>query len=169
MSAQSVWQLIKHTAGRWNAINAPQLGAALAFYTMTAIAPLLVVCVGIAGMVFGAAAARGEIASQVQNLVGPAGAAFIQSMLRHVSKPSSGILAASVGFFMLLFGASGVFLQLRDSLNAVWGVKAGSSGLTGMVKYRFYGFLMVLGVGFLLLVSLALSASLAAAGKFFGG
>ena len=167
---KSVWSLIKETASRWSDINAPRLGAALAFYTMLSVAPLTVVCIGIAGMVFGQQAAQGQIMLQLQGLIGVEGARTIQDLVRHASKPASGIVATGVGILLLLFGASGVFGELRDSLNTVWGVKStSSSGLAGMVKYRFVSFAMVLGVGFLLLVSLLLSAGIAAAGTFVGG
>jgi len=168
VTATSVWDLIKRTASSWSDINAPRLGAALAFYTMLSMAPLLVVCIGIAGAIFGPEAAQDRIAWQIQNVVGYEGGQAIQALLKHADKPSEGIIAAVVGFFMLLFGASGVFWELRDSLNLVWGVKGpNSSGLMGMVKYRFASFAMVLGIGFLLLVSLVLSAAIAAAGKLF--
>ena len=131
-------------------------------------APLLVVCIGIAGAIFGQEAAQDRIAWQIQNVVGYQGGQAIQALLQHADKPSEGIVAAVVGFFMLLFGASGVFGELRDSFNLVWGVKfSGGSGLMGMIKYRFASFAMVLGIGFLLLVSLVLSAAIAAAGKLF--
>jgi membrane protein len=170
VTANSVWDLIKRTASSWNEINAPRLGAALAFYTMLSIAPLLVVCIGIAGAIFGQEAAQDRIAWQIQNVVGYQGGQVIQALLKHADKPASGILAAVVGFFMLLFGASGVFGELRDSLDLVWGVKGPQgSGIKGLIKYRFASFAMVLGIGFLLLVSLVLSAAIAAAGKLFSG
>lgn len=166
----SVWDLIKRTASSWSDINAPRLGAALAFYTMWSIAPLLVLCLGIAGLVFGPEAAQNQIAAQIQNITGPTSGEAIQALLAHAANPSHGIIAAVVGFIMLLFGASGVFGELRDSLNLVWGAKSTSgAGLMGMIKYRFFSFAMVLGVGFLLLVSLMVSAGIAAAGKLFQG
>jgi membrane protein len=164
----SIWELLKATASRWFAINAPRLGAALAFYTMLSIAPLLVVCIGIAGMVFGQKAAQDQIAYQIQNVVGYESSRIIQALLQHTGPPASGAAAAMVGLFMLFFGASGVFGELRDSLNEVWGVRASnSSGIMAMIRYRFFSFAMVLGIGFLLLVSLILSAVIAAAGKAF--
>jgi membrane protein len=167
---KSVWELIKQTASSWSDINAPRLGAALAFYTLLSIAPLLVVCIGIAGVIFEPKAAQEQIAYQIQNVVGYSNAQTLQSLLQHEAKAGSGIAAATVGFLTLLFGASGVFGELRDSLNAVWGAKSTSgAGLMGMIKYRFFSFAMVLGIGFLLLVSLILSAAIAAAGKFFQG
>ena len=166
----SVLCLIKQTIANWNEINASSKGAALAFYTMLSVAPLLVVSIGIAALAFGRQAVEGQVVWQIQNLVGRDGAEVIQSLLASASRPASGILATVIGTLMLLFGASGVFGELRDSLNAVWRVKpASGSGLRGMIRYRFFSFAMVLGIGFLLMVSLLLSALLAAAGKFFGG
>src|SRR5215469_3591515 len=168
VTLKSVWELIKKTASSWSEINAPRLGAALAYYTMLSVAPLLVVCIGIAGLVFGHKAAQDQIAYQIQNVVGTQGSQAIQSLLANASQPSQSLTATVIGFLVLLFGASGVFGELRDSLNLVWGAPSTSgAGLIGMVKYRFFSFAMVLGVGFLLLVSLVLSAAIAAAGKFF--
>lgn len=165
---REVGELLKETASRWIALNAPRLGAALAYYTMLSIAPLLVVCAGIAGLIFGAKAAQSQIVWQIQNVIGPQGGQVLQSLLLDAGKPAHGIFATAVGLFMLLVGASAVFGDLRDSLNLVWGVKSNSSTrLVDVIKYRFFSFAMVLGIGFLLLVSLVLSAAIAAAGKFF--
>src|SRR3954469_21442396 len=117
VSATSIWDLIKRTASSWSEINAPRLGAALAYYTLLSIAPLLVVCIGIAGLIFGPKAAQDQIAYQIQNVVGSQGSVAIQSLLQNADKPAAGITAAVVGFVTLLFGASGVFGELRDSLN----------------------------------------------------
>ena len=161
-------QLLIETFSRWMDINAPRLGAALAFYTMLSIAPLLVVCVAVAGLFFRQEAVQGQIIYQIQGIVGTQGGELLQSVLQHASSISGSALAAAVGFLMLLFGASGVFGELHDSLNLVWGVKTSSgTGLKAMIRYRFFSFAMVLGIGFLLMVSLVLSAAIAAAGKFF--
>lgn len=168
MTLRSVWDLIRRTASSWNDLNAPHLGAALAFYAIFSMAPLLIISVAIAGFVFGQQVAQGQILRQIQGLVGTAGAQAIQSILQHLSHTSSGVAATAVGVIVLLFGASGVFCELRDSLNAVWGVKTPGAGLKGMIRYRFFSFALVLSIGFLLLVSLVLSAALAAAGKYFG-
>lgn len=168
MSATSVWELIKRTAASWDKINAPRLGAALAFYTLLSVAPLLVVSIGIAGMVFGQEEVRGHLAYQVQALIGAQGGRAVLSLLESASKPGAGFAATSVGFLTLLWGASGVFGELRDSLNAVWGVQTNTAtGVMPIIKQRFISFAMVLGIGFLLLVSLVLSAVISMVGKFF--
>src|SRR5262249_6235888 len=142
---------------------------ALAYYTLLSMAPLLVLSVGIAGIVFGAKAVQEQIQYQMQTLVGPQGGEALRMLLEHMGPPAEGITAAVLGFGVLLFSASGVFGELRDSLNLVWNRPTTSSGgLMGLVRYRFFSFAMVLAVGFLLLVSLVLSAAIAAAGKFFG-
>jgi membrane protein len=168
LTLKSIWELIKQTASSWSRINAPHLGAALAFYTMWSIAPLLVLCLGIAGIVFGPEAARSQVAAQIQNITGPAGSETIQALLAQADNQAHSLLAAVIGLVISLFGASGVFGELRDSLNLVWGVRSTSgAGLRGMIHYRFFSFAIVLGVGFLLLVSLLISAGIAAAGKLF--
>jgi membrane protein len=163
----SIKGLLHDTWESWIAVNAPRLGAALAFYTALSMAPLLIFCIGVASLIFGRKAAQGQIIWQAGRFIGEQGGAVIQSMLLESSKGSTGIVWAMVGVFMLIFGASGVFGELRDSLNLVWGVKTTSSGLKGMVRYRFVSFAMVVGIGFLLIVSLLVSAAIAAAGKFF--
>jgi membrane protein len=106
---KSLWDLVKETGSSWDKINAPRLGAALAFYTLLSVAPLIVVCIAIAGMIFGHEAATGQIRYQIQNMVGNEGGKVLESLLENAYKPAQGITAAAVGFFMLLFGASGVF------------------------------------------------------------
>jgi membrane protein len=164
---KSVWDLIRRTGSNWHSVNAPRLGAALAYYTMLSTAPLVVLSIAICGLVFGRQAAQGQILGQIEEFVGYQGGQAIQEILRHAREPSSGYTAAAIGLLVLLWGASGVFGELHDSLNLVWGVEtSGGSGLRGLIKYRFFSFAMVLAIGFLLLVSLLLSAGIAAAGKF---
>src|SRR5215471_17793097 len=103
VTLRSIWDLIQGTASSWSEINAPRLGAALAFYTMLSIAPLLVVSIGIAGLAFGQQAAEGRIVDQIRGLVGTNGGEIIKELLRHAAKPAAGILAATLGFFVLLF------------------------------------------------------------------
>jgi len=166
---KSIWGLNLCTFARWNEINAPRLGAALAFYTTLSIAPLLVLCVSIAGLVFGPKLAQGDVIAQVENVIGPEAGKILQGLLLDASKLSHGLTAAGVGIVLLLFGASSVFTELRDAMNSVWNVKnTTSGGIKGMIKYRFFAFALVLGIGFLLLVSLLFSAALAAVGLYFG-
>lgn len=164
------WHLAKKTFSDWSAARAPRLGAALAYYTALSIAPLLLIVVAIVGLAFGDEAARGQIVGQLQGLIGTEGARAVEDVLQHSRDAESGTLAAVIGGFTLLLSAGGVFAQLQDALNAVWGVepKAGS-GWWAIVKSRFLSMAMVLGVGFLLLVSLVLSAGVAAAGDVLAG
>jgi Predicted membrane protein len=160
--------LLKDTAQKWSADKAPRLGAALSYYTVFSLVPLLVLTIAIAGLAFGKEAAQHAMMAQIESLVGPQSAAAVQQMLEIAQKPSSGIFASLIAIGTLLLGASGVFAQLQDALNTVWGIepKAGR-GIWGAIKDRFFSFMAVLGTGFLLLVSLVLSAALAAFGKLF--
>ena len=165
---RSIWSLIKQTAGSWNDLNASHLGAALSFYTMFSMAPLVLISIAIAGFIFGREAAQGQVIWQIQQMVGAAGAETIQNILQHTANTSTGITSTIVGIILLLFGASSVFGELRDSMNAVWGVKTPGSGLRGIVQYRLFSCVLVIAIGFVLLLSLLVSAGLAAAGKYFG-
>ena len=164
------WTLLKEAFEKWSADKAPRLGAALSYYTVFSLVPLLVLTISIAGLVFGTEAAQQAIMTQIESLVGPQSAAAIKQMLQIAQKPSSGALASAIAVVTLLLGASGVFAQLQDALNTVWSVepKAGR-GLWGTIKDRLFSLMAVLGTGFLLLVSLVLSAALAAFGKMFQG
>ncbi|MBC8075580.1 MAG: YihY/virulence factor BrkB family protein, partial [Chloroflexales bacterium] len=156
------WEIIKETFSEWSADNAPRLGAALAFYTMLSLAPLLVLAISIAGLVFGEEAARGQLVGQFQGLVGKEGAEAVQTMIQNANKPATGIVASIIGIATLLFSASGVFGELQASLNEIWDIKPKpSKGILDTIKQRFFSFSLVLGTGFLLLVSLGLSALLA--------
>ena len=164
---QSFWAIFKDSCSNWNDIDAPRLGAALAYYTILSLAPLLVLIVSIGGLVFGRKAAEGRIVWQFQDTIGTQGAQAVQAVLQSAHKPAAGVFATIVGTLVLLFSASSVCAELRDSLNDVWGVRLqAAGGLRGMLRYRFFAFAMVLGIGILLFVSLVVSALLAAAGKF---
>src|SRR5918999_5984261 len=153
MRLGSLWPLVKTTFSGWTEDKAPRLGAALAYYTVFSIAPLLVIAIGIAGLFFGDKAARGQIAEQVEGLIGEQGAAAIQAMVERASwNTTAGAVATAIGLATLLFGASGVFGELQDSMNTIWGVKPRPDrGLMDIVKERFFSFTMVLGISFLLL------------------
>ncbi|MGH8773599.1 MAG: YihY/virulence factor BrkB family protein, partial [Burkholderiales bacterium] len=161
---------LKEMAGDWMEDKVLRLSAALAFYSIFSIAPLLVIAVGIAGWALGPDAVRGHLDDQLRGMMGPEAAKAVQSMVQSASKPSDSAWASAIGVLTLLLGASGVFGQLKDALNAIWEVKAlRSSGLFGFVKERLLSFGMVLVIGFLLLTSLVLTTALAALMKYFGG
>ncbi len=164
-SFTTAWQLLRDAYDEWSEDKAPRLGAALAYYTSLSIAPLLLVVIGIAGLVFGEQAARGEVVGQLRSLLGDDGAKAVQDVLAHTQQTGSGVVASVVGVVTLLAGASGVFGQLQDALNTVWEVEPKPGrGIKGFIRDRFFSLTMVLGTGFLLLVSLVLSAAVAAAG-----
>jgi membrane protein len=167
----AIW---KETISEWSNDNVPRLGASLAFYTLLSLAPLLVVVVAIAALAYGRQAAQGQLFWQIRDWVGAEGALTIQNLLEGAYKPKTGAVATVLGLLTLAIGASSAVVELRGALNTIWHVQAGasSSGLSSvisLVKDRCYSIAMVLGVGFLLLVSLILNACIAAVGKFFGG
>lgn len=160
---------MKNAAKWWWNDNIPHLGAAISYYTVFALAPILVVAIAIAGFAFGADAVRGEIVGQIEGLVGHSGAVAVQSMLEGVSNHSSGIVATIVGLVTLFLGATGLFLELQTALNAIWRVKPKpDAGFRDLVLQRVISFGLVIGVSFLLLVSLVVSAALAALDKYLG-
>lgn len=160
-----VWQLLKKTFSKWNEDHAPGLGAALSYYTVFSLAPLLMIVIAIAGLVFGQEAAQGQVMGQIQGLVGEESAKAIQSMIEEARKPAAGILATLIATVMLLVGATGVFAQLQESLNIIWKVKEKpGEGIWKTLKDRFISLVAVLGTGFLLLISLVISAGLSAVG-----
>jgi membrane protein len=162
--------VFKEAFSRWLADRVPRLGAALAFYSMLSLAPLLVIAVAIAGSMFGEEAARRQIVAEIEDLVGGEGAQAIQAMLASADRPEIGGVAALLGIIVLLVGAAGVFGELQDALNTIWGVESRPGrGLWAFLSDRFMSFAMVLGTGFLLLVSLVLSAVLAALANTVSG
>lgn len=170
MTVGEVWPLLKQTYKEWDRHQAPKLGAALSYYTVLSLAPLLIVVLAVIGLALGKEAAKGEIMGQLQSMLGSQGAHAIDTVITNANKPATGTVASILGLITLFIGASGVFSELRDSLNRIWDVPAKeSSGFFSMIRERFLSFGMVLAIGFLLLVSLVISAGLAAAGKFVGG
>ncbi len=168
MRAKTIITVLKETGSDWMEDKASRLAAALAFYTLLSLAPLVILAVSVAGLVFGEEAARGELTGQLQSMIGAEGAKTIESVLANAKAPTSGVIGTIVGLGILLFGASGVFGELQDSLNVVWEVQPKPGrGIKGFIRDRFFSFTLVLGVAFLLLVSLMLSAALSAAGNLF--
>ena len=163
MSLSTFWQLLKETYAQWSAAKPFQLAAALAYYTLFSLAPLLLIAIAIAGLVFGRETTEHQILMTFQGLMGPQGAQAIQGLLHSASTPESGILSTVIGIVTLLIGAGGVVGQLQEALNTIWEVEAKpESGVWSLLRTRFVSFAMVLGVGFLLLVSLLISAALSA-------
>ena len=163
------FDLFRQAVAEFGDDKAQRLGAALAYYTIFSLAPLLLIAIAIAGMVFGREAAQGQIFGQLRGVFGPQAAAGVQEMVKSAAKPKSGTIATVVGIVTLLFGAAGVFGQLKEALNTIWNVEPKkTSGIMTMLKDRFLSFAMVLGTGFLLLVSLVIDSGVAAAGHFVG-
>jgi membrane protein len=154
----------------WREHKASNMAAALAYYTVFSLAPILVISIAVAGLVFGQEAAEGRIVGQISGLVGRESALALEAMIAAARAPSSSIAATVLGLATLLFGATGVFGELQDSLNTIWGVKPKPGrGLIRLLKTRFVSFTMVLGIGFLLLVSLVVSAAISAIGAWLSG
>jgi membrane protein len=161
--------LVKDAFHAWSEDKAMRLGAALAYYSAFSISPLVLLAVGAASLIFGGAAAQGKVVEEIKGTVGEPVARALEQMLAHGHNTGWGTTATILGTVMLLFGASGVFGQLQDALNTVWRVAPRPGrGILGIVKDRFLSLTMVLGTGFLLLVSLVLSAALAGQGKWLG-
>ena len=175
MSVATVWRLAKDAALSWRDDYAPSMGAALAYYTTFSAAPLILIVVSVAGLVFGQEAARGEIFAQLRGMIGEQGAVAVEGLLQSVAKPKDGMLATVIGVAVLLVGATSVFAELQDALDRIWRapVRARSSGLWTLIRARVLSFGMILGIGFMLMVSLVVSAALSALGNWwapvFGG
>ena len=170
MTVKDLWGVVKAAASGWVDDYAQSMGAALAYYTMFSIAPLLLIVISIAGLVFGDEAARGEIFSQLEGMLGAPGALAVQGLLESVRKPSESVTATVFGVVLLLIGATSVFGELQDALDRIWRapVRVGQSGYWGLIRARLLSFGMILGIGFLLMVSLVASAALAALQKWWG-
>ncbi len=159
--------LFKETWIEFGEDKAQRLGAALAYYTVFSIAPLLLIAVGIAGVVFGRDAAQGRIQHELAGVFGQTTAAAVGQMVKNAAKPRSGTVATIIGVITLLFGAAGVFGQLQSALDTIWNVEQPkAAGFLGMIKDRFLSMAMVFGIGFLLLVSLVIDAVISAMGHY---
>jgi membrane protein len=154
--------LFKAAAVNWVDDHAQSMGAALAFYTIFSIAPLLLIVIAVAGLVFGEEAARGEIYFRLQGMLGAPGALAVQSLLESASRPAASVPAAAFGILVLFVGATSVFAELQDALDRIWRApqRPQRAGLWGLVRTRLLSFGMILGIAFLLIVSLAFSAGL---------
>jgi membrane protein len=168
--ARAIWDLIRRSVLRWYDDDCLTLGAALAYYTVFSLAPVLVIVIAVAGAMFGPEAAQGEIVGQIRGLVGDEGATAIQSLIQSASREGIGPRATLVGLLVLLFGSTSAFSQLQAALNRIWEVPAPvHASFRALLRSRVWSFAAVLGTGFLLSVSLVLSAAVAALGRFGWG
>lgn len=159
--------IFRRAVSAWWSHNPPRLGAALAYYTVLSLAPLLVILVAIAGHFFGEEAARGQIFWQIRNVAGDQSAALVQTLLKDAAHHGrSGLVAGVFSFILLLIGASGVFSELRDDLNYIWEVQDESATWEGVIRQRLISFLLVLCAGLLVILSLTLSVMIQTASKF---
>ena len=170
MKIRQIWTLVKAAFSSWRDDYAPSMGAALAYYTMFSIAPLLLIVISTAGLVFGEEAVRGEIFGQLQGLMGDQGAKAVQGLLESVSEPKEGVAGTVIGTILLLIGATTVFGELQDAFDRIWRApgRDRNGGLWRLIKSRLLSFGIILGIGFLLMVSLVFSAAIAALGKWWG-
>ncbi len=165
------WDLLRKSISAWIDDYAPSMGAALSYYTLFSIAPLLIIVIAVAGAVFGHDAVRGEIAAQLTGLLGREGAEGVQGLIASASEPREGFVASTVSIVMLIIGATTVFAELQSALDRIWRVEAppSPSGIFSLLRARFFSFGLVLCLGFLMLVSLVVSAALAALGEWWSG
>jgi membrane protein len=167
---KAIWNLLRATFTEWTEDQAPRLGAALAYYSVFSLAPLLVIIVSIVGLVFDPADATGQVVREIQGLAGPETAAAIEGIIQNTNQPATGLFATIVSLVVLLFGASGVFGELHQSLNTIWDIEPKpKQGIWATIKDRFFTFSMVLGTGFMLLTSLVISAVISGIGTYMNG
>ena len=164
---QALPRVFRQASSEWINDNAPRLGAAVAFYSLLSLAPVIVIAVAVAAAIFGQEAAQGRLASEIQGIAGPDVARTIQEIILRAYQPRAGVIATVVGLATLAFGASSVFVELHDAMNTIWDVplpldRNNAATIIRLIKDRFYSFATVLGAGFLLLVSLVLNAGVAA-------
>jgi membrane protein len=170
MTPKMAWSLARETMISWSDDYASSMGAALAYYTMFSIAPLLLIVISVAGLFFGEQAARGEILDQLRSLMGPDGAQAVQALLISVNHPRAGALATAFGVGALVIGATSVFGELQNALDRIWQApqRRVEGGVLTWMRSRLLSLGMILGIGFLLMVSLLASALLAAVQRWFG-
>ena len=172
---RALFDLCKQTFESWRADYAQSMGAALAYYTVFSVAPLILIVISVVGLVFGRDEARGEIMEQISALMGAEGAHAVDIMLQHLHRPAQGIIASVVGIALVLVGATTVFGELQDAFDRIWRAPAPQdvNGLLDLVRVRLLSFSMIMGIGFLLIVSLIVNAALGALGEWwapaFGG
>ena len=170
MDLRQAWRLARRAVEAWTQDYAPSMGAALSYYALFSIAPLLLIVIGVAGFFFGDQAARGEIFGQIAGMVGPEGAHAVENLVASARKPESGLLAMLVGTALLVTGASTVFGELQNALDRIWRAPArvNAKGWWKLMRTRVLSFGMILGIAFLLMVSLVTSAAVSALGQWWG-
>jgi membrane protein len=161
--------LTKEAFSQWGTHNVPRMSAALAYYTIFSLAPVLIIVIAVAGLVFGQKAAQGAVIAQTQQFLGQDNAKAVQNLLKSAHRPVGGGIASGIAILLLIIGAAGVFGEIRDALNTIWNVTPPKRRVWSMVRQEFLSFGMVLVIGFLLLVSLVISAALTAVAKYVGG
>lgn len=170
MKVGSVFGLFKTAAKDFSADSGPRLGASVAYYTIFSLSPLLIIAIAIAGFLMGAENHAGDqIYKQIEGMVGPQGAESIKSMMSQPASQKQGLMASIMAGITLLLGSTGVFMELQAAMNKIWNVKQDpGGGIWGFIKHRLLSFAMVMTIGFLLLVSLMLTAALTAMGGMVG-
>ena len=164
------WTILKEAAISWSSHKDARQGAALAYYSVFSLGPIIVIVIAVAGLLFGHDAVTAQVMAAIKDLLGETGAKAIEAMLAEASRPAAGALATILGIGALLFAAVGVVVQLKDALNVVWEVEAREGGgIWHLTRNYVLSFAAVLALGFMLLVSLVVSAALAAAGKYAAG
>ncbi len=170
MRPSHLFQLCKRAVTGWVDDFAPSMGAAISYYTVFSLAPLLVIVIAIAGLLFGREAVQGEIVGQLQGLIGREGALVVQGLIKSASEPERGLIAGGIGLVVLLVGATTVFAELQSALDRIWHVpaKAKPNGLWSLLRARVLSFGLILGLAFLLMVSLVVSSGISAFGTWTG-
>ncbi len=168
MSFNKIFHLCKKAVIAWVDDFAPSMGAAISYYTVFSLAPLLIIVMAIAGAIFGRDAVQGQIAAQLSALIGEDGALLVQGLIKGASDPSKGLVASAISFVLLAVGATTVFGELQSALDRIWHVpeKSKPKGIWGILRARFLSFGLILGLAFLLMVSLVVSAGVAAFGDW---
>ena len=166
---KTIWKFVRTVIDEWIDDKAPKLGASLSFFTMFSLAPLLLIVISIAGLLFGTDEAMNSIIVQINDLIGKQGAEIVKTALKNSHNTSSGIIAIVLSLVTLVISATAAFIELQDSLNTIWKVKAKSNRnfIEAFLKDRLHSFALVIAVGFLLLVSLIISAVLSAVSSYF--
>jgi len=171
MDLREVYALSRQALGAWIDDYAPSMGAAIAYYTVFSIAPLLLIVIAVGGLVFGREAVQGQIVAQMSGLIGESGAVAIQGLIESASSPARGLAATLISVAVLVIGATSVFSELQSALDRIWRVPVPprQNSVWKLVRGRVLSFGLILGLGFMMMVSLVVSAALAALGKWSRG